>query len=134
MNAKCIISNFAKVLSHFLVVLGLVLFPPTAMHAQSGTHGEGHTNISALISLNSEHSAHAEATDAFNELDAGLQSSSESDAESDECCNFTCVTVTLTGDSFGSNTAVQGAQNVIPTTQSNEVNSTGFLRPPRHLI
>ena len=134
MKAKNIISLWLKTIASIALVFALVLSPPSASHAATGTH-DGHHIVDAVsshdasghkhdvLSLISEHQADGEALLA----DAKDQTSSQ-------CCNDICMSAVLCESRPDLLMHSATGKYLMLRTQRTSIKQSGFLRPPQFLI
>ena len=109
------------------MISGLLLLPPSSVHADSGMHLDGQA---------SHHSADHSAGMAIKDLpDATsafpMQGDDASDYESDPCCGGICLTAALCAHSDSSVTSAQTTRYSPISKFLVSADPRGQLRPPR---
>ena len=119
------ISNLCRVLLGVVLACGLLLLPPSSVHAESGMHDSAQAPHHAGHQMTTESELHPDA--------AAMPDQTEiSDSfEGEPCCGGICLTGALTSSQDAKMTAVRSVEY---TSVSHSVASgqpAGQLRPPR---
>ncbi len=134
MSVKNIISLWLKTLASIALVFALVLSPPAASHAASGTHSDHHSvgAVSPNGDSGHKHDVLSKVSEIHADGDASLTDAK--DQTSIQCCNDICMSVVLCESRL--DLIMHSATGKYPMlrTQTASVEQSGFLRPPQFLI
>ncbi|MFT6121238.1 MAG: hypothetical protein ACJAXK_003199 [Yoonia sp.] len=124
------IAKVIKVLSFLFVAFALAFFQPGAAHAAKRVNG-GHFSIeqSNAATVQSVHS-HIVASQA--DCGAGV-SASKTDTSTPNCCVSICFAAVLIDEPMQQAAKALRIELAIPHALPVSAETTGFLRPPRHL-
>jgi hypothetical protein len=131
MEKEGTIAKAIRVLSCLVVAFALVFFPPTSAHAAAGAHG-GHSAVEQgkTASLQNVHSHSGEL------LDCGSKKTdtSMSDSSALQCCAGMCLADILIEGFALPQAGASVIDLAIPHALLIAADTSGFLRPPKHLI
>ena len=125
MRALANIANLCRALLGVVLACGLLLLPPSSVHAESGMHDSAQA---------AHHAGHLMATASEPHQDAAAmpdQPEIPDSFEGEPCCGGICLTAALT---TSQDAKVTGVRSVEYTSVSHSVASgqpAGQLRPPR---
>lgn len=131
MKQKNAISELIKVLSCLVVAFALVFFPPTSAHAATGVHG-GHfsTEQGGAAAVQAVHFHIAASQGDFS----SKASTSKSDTSALQCCAGMCLADILIEGFASPQAGASVIDLAVPHALLIAADTSGFLRPPKHLI
>ena len=134
MKLKNTISAWIKTLACFAFAFALVLSPPSASHAASGTHGDNHAvpQISDHGDLNHVHDADLSISKHVSH--ASTSNTGDKEQASAQCCSGVCFSAVLFENEHDLEVQVASDKYLALHAQTASVDPSGFLRPPQFLI
>ena len=128
---KNAISELIRVLSCLVVAFALVVFPPISAHAATGIHG-GHFSTEQGNAVTAQ-PVHFHVAASQSDCGASV-STSKSDTSTHQCCASMCFAAILIDEPMQQEAKALRIELAMPHALPVAAETTGFLRPPNHLI
>jgi hypothetical protein len=129
------ITTLIRVLACLALVFAIVLFPPSAAHAESSKDAGRYVHSEKNNSSATHQASHSETTKSGSPTICSSKSSvAHSESGSNQCCSGICFTAVLIEVSALRHDQISSSEYIVGFTQMTLVDPNGFLRPPRLLI
>ena len=125
MRALANITDLCRALLGVVLACGLLLLPPSSVHAESGMHDSAQA---------AHHAGHQMTAESERQQDAAAmpdQTEIPDSFESEPCCGGICLTAALTTSQDANMTAVRAVEYITVSHSVASGQPAGQLRPPR---